>query len=159
VRPSIGEQLEQVRRILSDVVAPHVHDPYPRDILAGVTNTLSGLAASWQRVPAFLQWDAGQVRQLLTEWLSLGGPALDAAHADDVRRILERPRPSDDPLDLDALDEYDRDLRAGLEAVVPSIAERAEFAELRPRLTTYFTARVERYPIVVAPPPLFARRT
>jgi hypothetical protein len=158
VRPSIGEQLEQIRRILDDVVAPHVRDPYPQDILGGVANTLSGVAANWHRVPAFLQWDVEQVRQLLVDWVDLGGLQADAAVADRIRTTLELSRPSDNPLDFEALDEYDRRLRAGLEAVVPSIAERAEFADLRSRLTDYFSARVDRFPIVVAPPPAFAVR-
>ena len=51
----------------------------------------------------------------------MGTPEIDAAVADDVRAVLELPRPADNPLDLEALDEYDRRLRAGLEAVVPSI--------------------------------------
>jgi hypothetical protein len=157
VRPSIGEQLEQVRRILDDVVAPHVADPYPQDILGGLGNTLSGLAASWHRVPAFLQWDVEQIRQLLTEWVALGGPEVDAAVAETVRTALELPRPSDNPLDFDALDEYDRRLRAALEVVVPSIAARSDLAQSRSRLTGYFSARVDRYPIVLAPPPAFAR--
>ena len=158
MRPSIGEQLEQVRRILDDVVAPHVSDAYAQDILGGVANTLSGLAANWHHVPAFLQWDVDEIRQLLVDWIDLGGPQADAAIADDVRTALELPHPKDNPLDFEALDEYDRRLRAGLEAVVPSIAERAECAELRARLTEYFSARVDRYPIVVAPPPAFAAR-
>jgi hypothetical protein len=158
LRPSIGEQLEQVRRILDDVVAPHVQDPYSQDILGGVANTLSGLAANWHRVPAFLQWDVEEMRQLLADWLDFGAQQADAAIADDVRTALGLPRPSDSPLDFQALDDYDRRLRAALEAVVPSIGERAEFAELRPRLTEYFSARVDRYPIVVAPPPAFAAR-
>jgi hypothetical protein len=158
MRPSIGEQLEQVRRILDDVVAPHVDDPYPRDILAGVANTLSGLAVSWHRVPAFLQWDVEQLRQLLTDWAALGGAKIDAAVAAEVRTVLELPRPTDNPLDFEALDDYHCRLRAGLEAAVPSIAERPELAELRSRLTDYFSARVGRYPIVVAPPAAFAPR-
>lgn len=158
MRPSIGEQLEQVRRILDEVVAPHVSGPYPRDILAGLANTLSGLAGTWQRVPAFLQWDVEQVRQLLTDWLDLGGAQVDSAVADGVRDVLELPRPADNPLDIEALDEYDRRLRSGLESVVPSTAERPEFVALRRRLAEYFTARVDRYPLVFAPPPAFAPR-
>jgi hypothetical protein len=161
MRPSISEQLEQVRRILDDVVAPHVDEPYPQDILGGLGNTLSGLAASWHRVPAFLQWDVEQVRQLLTGWLRLGGPEVDpgdTAVADVVRTALALPRPSDNPLDFDALDEYDGRLRAALQAVVPSVAARSEFTEFRSRLTDYFSARVDRYPIVLAPPPAFAPR-
>jgi hypothetical protein len=159
MRPSIGEQLEQVRRILDDVVAPQVSDPYPRDILAGLANTLSGLAANWHRVPAFLQWDADQLLSLLADWLALGGQRVDATVADVVRRAVERPRPADNPLDVEALDERDRDLRAALEAAVPSIAERSEFTELRSRLTEYFNARADRFPIVVAPAPAFAPRS
>lgn len=158
MRPSIGEQLEQVRRILDDVVAPHVSDPYAQDILAGLANTLSGLGANWHRVPAFLQWDVDQVVALLTDWLALGGAHIDASVAADVRSAVERPRPKDNPLDVEALDEYDRQLRAALEAVVPSIAERSECAELRTRLVGYFHARVDRYPLVVAPLPMFAAR-
>lgn len=158
MRPSIGEQLEQVRRILDDVVAPQVNDPYPQDILAGVANTLSGLAANWHRVPAFLQWDVDQILPLLADWLALGGLTVEPVIADAVRAAIDQPRPADNPLDFEALDEYDGHLRAALEAAVPSIAARPQLAELRVRLTEYFSGRVDRYPIVVAPPAAFAPR-
>ena len=58
MRPTITEQLDGLRRILEEVVAPEVKDPYPADILAGVCATLETLAVGWSEVPAFLRWDA-----------------------------------------------------------------------------------------------------
>ena len=35
MRPDVSEQLDGLRRILEQVVAPELLDPYPADILAG----------------------------------------------------------------------------------------------------------------------------
>ena len=57
VRPDVSEQLDGIRRILAQVIAPHVTDPYAASILRGLLDALGGLATGWSHVPLFLRWD------------------------------------------------------------------------------------------------------
>ena len=132
MRPSVTEQLEGLRRILEEVIAPELKDPYPRDILGGVCATLESIAAGWQQVPAFLDWDARACVALANQ---AGGELVATAQA------------VDDPLDLAALESRHRDSRAALEMAIPSIAERDDLGELRTQLADHFRERAERYPL------------
>ncbi len=131
MRPSVTEQLEGLRRILEDVVAPELHDPYPRDILAGVCATLDSLAAGWQQVPAFLDWDA----------------RVSAALAAGVEGEIPPPAAPADPLDIAQLEARHRESRAALERAIPAIAERDDLGELRTHIADHFRERAQRYPI------------
>jgi hypothetical protein len=129
VRPSVTEQLEGLRRILEEVVAPELKDPYPRDILAGVCATLESLAAGWQQVPAFLDWDARASAALVAQ--------VDETFA----------APPADPLDIGQLEARHRQTRAALEKAIPTMAERDDLGELRTQVAAHFRERGERYPI------------
>jgi hypothetical protein len=131
MRPSVTEQLEGLRRILDEVVAPELNDPYPRDILAGVCATLESIAEGWQRVPAFLDWDARASAALV---LQAGGD------------VAETGEPWD-PLDVAGLEMRHRKSRAALEHAIPGIAEREDLGELRTQLADHFRERAERYPL------------
>jgi hypothetical protein len=145
VRPSVSEQLDGLRRILQEVVAPELTDPYPADILAGVCATLETLAAGWSEVPAFLRWDAEAASQILSEVLSADAPKLDESLAVQVREALASPLP--DPADFTALQAHHRQIRAALELTIPVISEREELRETRTRLVELFRERVDRYPL------------
>lgn len=139
MRPSVTEQLEGLRRILEEVVAPELNDSYPRDILAGVCATLESLAAGWQQVPSFLDWD------------TRASAALVAGLRSDVTEAVE----SADPLDIAQLEARHRESRAALEAAIPTIAERDDLGELRTRVAAHLRERAERYPLkTVWRPPL-----
>jgi hypothetical protein len=128
VRPSVTEQLQGLRRILEEVVAPELNDPYPKDILAGVCATLESIAAGWQQVPAFLDWDARASAALAAE---LEGTEIAVAELGD-------------PLNIAELEARHRESRAALEA---AIAGREDVGESRRQVASHFQERAERYPL------------
>ena len=120
MRPSVSEQLTGLSRILREVVAPHLTDPYPVDILEGVCGTLEMLAAGWQQVPAFQSWDIEQSAAILQE---LGiAPAAGGAALDDAQRAV----------------------RQQLADAVPLISADPE---LLARFTAFLRERAARYPL------------
>lgn len=145
MRPTVTEQLEGLVRILQDVVAPEVADPYPADILAGVCATLEALATGWSAVPAFLRWDAAASAQLLSEVFAAGGQHLTGELADEVRSAVAASPP--DPADLTALEAHHRRLRAALELAIPVITEHEELSAARTHLAAVLRERAERYPL------------
>jgi len=138
VRPTVGEQLAGVARILAEVVAPAVNDPYPADVLGGLIATVDALAGTWSDVPAYLAWDAGETAALL----SVLGDRLDAdrrhtlaALADDV---------GVDPLDIRTLEDRHRALQALLaDAVADGLP-----ADAAARVAAHLRERAARYPVV-----------
>jgi hypothetical protein len=144
MRPDVTEQLEGLRRILEEVVAPELHDPYPIDILAGVCATLETLSSGWREVPAFLQWDAEMsaalLRQVLTSGLELGD-ALD----DELSAIVFEDPP--DAANLTALEERHARIRQALANAIPLVMEHDELRELRTYLAAHLRERAERYPL------------
>lgn len=149
MRPSVTDQLHELRRILSEVVGPELDEPYPADILAGACATLEALAAGWQRVPAFLQWDAAACRQLLARLLAVD-PELDPHLAARIRDALAENEPAPALLDLGALEEHHRRMRAALESAVPAIAARPETDAVRLALGGLLRERSARYPLTTA---------
>jgi hypothetical protein len=136
VRPSVTEQLQGLRRILEDVIAPELTDSYPRDILAGVCATLETIAEGWQQVPAFLDWDARESAALVArlDFRSQGG------------EVTETVEPAD-PYDLVQLEVRHRESRAALENAIPAIAVSEDLDGLRTDLAEYFRERAARYPL------------
>ncbi len=65
MRPTVTEQLDGLRRILAEVVAPEVAAPYPAEILGSVIGTLAALSANWFRIPDYLAWEIESVRAIL----------------------------------------------------------------------------------------------
>ena len=126
MRPSFAEQLEGIARILEEVVAPEVADPYPSDVLAGAVGTLRVLADAHDRLPGFLEWDTAATTSLLAR----AGVVVDPGRADD---------------DADA---RHRRARAALEAAVPRLAEDAD---LRGELLALFAERAQRFPFAFTP--------
>jgi hypothetical protein len=145
VRPTITEQLDGLRRILQEVVAPEVTDPYPADILAGVCATLETLAAGWSEVPAFLAWDAQASLRVLAEVLAVEGPHLTEQVGLEARAVVEAPSP--DTADFAALEAYHRRVRSALELAIPVITGRDELSETRTHLVVVLRERAERYPL------------
>jgi len=140
MRPTIGEQLAGVSRILAEVVTPALVDPYPADIIGGLIATLDAIAAAWADVPAYLAWDANRTLALL---------AAAAADLQDAHRealdVLTRDRMVDVP-DIRSLEEHHRAARALLADVVAGGIPPAIDAAVRAHLRD----RADRYPLVVA---------
>jgi len=154
VRPKVTEQLEGLRRILADVVAPEVVHPYPADILGGVMAALESLERGWYEVPRFLRWDAEATAELL---LAARG-ALDEATGHEI--TLAYASGPDDPLDLAGLEAHDERLRALLARVAPTIASRADLSELNERMVSLFRQRAQRFPFgLLARPARFITET
>jgi hypothetical protein len=144
VRPDVSEQLDGLRRILEEVVAPELHDPYPIDILGGVCATLETLSSGWREVPAFLQWDAEMSAALLRQVLTSGVDMPDALD-DELRAVgLEDPP---DAADLTALEARHLRVRQALANAIPLVMEQGELRELRTYLAAHLRERSERYPL------------
>jgi len=125
MRPDPTEQLNGIRRVLAETVAPLVHDPYVADVLTGLLATLGLLAEGWAQVPAFLRWDSEAT-----------GAVLSGAG-------YEVPPGPDDPLDLAAWQAHHRDVRRRLEAAVPTLVD-DDLATAR--MIQLFRDRADRFP-------------
>lgn len=130
MRPSVSEQLAGVRRILDEVVAPLVTDPYPADVLGGALDVLDLLADAWIEVPRFLHWDS-------------------AATIDVLRLVgVDAPAAPIDPYDLAALDAHHREVRGLLESSMSIVLQHDEANAAAVRL---FRDRADRYPLATRP--------
>ena len=138
MRPTVGEQLAGVARILAEVVAPAVDDPYPADVLGGLIATVEALAAAWAEVPVYLAWDAGETAALL----SALGDALDADSRRTLAALVADPR--GDPLDLRALEDRHR----ALQALLADAAAGGLPADDAARVAAHLRERAARYPVV-----------
>jgi hypothetical protein len=144
VRPDVSEQLDGLRRILEEVVAPELADPYPLDILAGVCATLETLSSGWRAVPGFLQWDAEMSAALLRQVVLSGVDIGDALH-DELREVALEDPP--EATDLAALEGRHLRVRQALADAIPIIMELDELRELRTYLAAHLRERAERYPL------------
>jgi hypothetical protein len=138
MRPTVSEQLAGLRRVLADVVAPEITDAYAADVLDGALATLDALAAGWTDVPAFLRWYSEATGRVL----ALVG--------------VEAPPPPDDPLDVAALHDHEREVRALLLQAMPAVLDDPPARDAAVHL---FRERAERFPIVARPPGGFAAHT
>jgi hypothetical protein len=143
MRPDISEQLDGIRRVLTQVIAPHVTDPYATSVLNGLLGALGGLAAGWALVPPFLRWDADGTAAVLRA----ARPYLDDGLAAEVDDVLGQA--TGDVGDVLALELHHRRLRALLERAVPVIVEQPPIRSL---LVGHLRARIERFPLSMVPP-------
>lgn len=82
--PEVTEQLEGVRRVLDQVVAPALADPFARTQLRAVGETLAQLEAFWPRSGERLAAENRELRGLLRELIELLPEVRDA----DAREAL-----------------------------------------------------------------------
>lgn len=95
MRPTVDEQLRGMRRILVEVVQPHVVDDYAREQLGHVTAALDPLADGWDAViPSLLQENARLETLLRTVVPDLEGLAIDP---ELLVRVSEVGRPISPP--------------------------------------------------------------
>src|ERR1700744_5700401 len=96
MHPTISEQLDGLRRILAEAVAPEVTAPYPAEILGSVIGALQALQSNLHAIPAFLRWAIETTAGVLDAAKPLLGAALvaeiDAAKAgeDDLAALEAR---------------------------------------------------------------------
>ena len=143
VRPDVSEQLEGIRRILAQVIAPHVTDPYAASILRGLLDALGGLATGWSHVPLFLRWDIDGTAAVL----NTARPYLDEGMIAELNDVLDHA--PDDDTDVLGLESHQRSLRGLLERAVPAIVDHPD---IRPLLIDHFRARIARFPLSMVPP-------
>ena len=143
MRPSVSEQIDGIRHVLAEVIAPHVVDPYAANILDGLLGALGNLAAGWASVPHFLRWDADGTAAVLTA----ARPYLDEDVTVDLDEAT-RHVPADD--DVLALEIHQRRLRGLLERAMPALVEQPV---LRSLLVGHFRDRIARFPFSMSPPP------
>ncbi len=144
MRPSVPEQLEGLRRILAETIAPEITAPYPAEILGSVMMSLDALARAWYAVPDYLKWDIARTETLLAE----AKPLLDPALAAEIGTRTS------DPLDLKALEERQLHLHALLCRAMPAIASDPALAETKARMTAFFRERADRFPFAMLARPV-----
>ena len=121
MRPTLTEQIEGARRVLVELVAPEVSDPYAQEQVAYAASALENAAARWSQVLPDLVADI----RALEEVLGIEPRVLDEA----VPGVV----------DYEAADGYHRSLRAQLTDEImggpePSPAVRAYLADSIERL-------------------------
>lgn len=143
MRPTPAEQLEGTCRILEEVVAPHVTEPFARTILANLVANLRMVTEALPKVTAFVRTDNAAALDLLSRLR----PALSAEIVGPIDHALAGPEP--DPADAAALDERNRSLRQLLaEAVeVPALT-----VEMQRSIMAYMIDRAARVPLRYVPP-------
>ncbi|MEY4212279.1 MAG: hypothetical protein RL458_504 [Pseudomonadota bacterium] len=114
MRPDMGEQLEGTCRILEQVVAPCVNDPFARTILDNLVANLRMLVGAMPGVAAFLRDDNQASAALLATLQATLSPEL----AQRVADTLAKPAP--DAADSKALDIRNTALRALLSEAICS---------------------------------------
>ena len=85
MQPEVSEQLDGVRRVLDEVVAPAIGDAFARTQLRAVQETLAQLSAWWPRSGAQLSAENRELRVLLRELIEALPDLPDAASREDLR--------------------------------------------------------------------------
>jgi hypothetical protein len=139
VRPSVTEVLENMHRILEDIVAPELTEAYPAHMLRGVLTNLHRLSESWDRVLPFLEWDNEASRLLLLE----AAPLLDGDLATRIAECAGRQQDSAGSRPSESLEQRNVELRALLAEAIPRLAGNEPIAEA---CRAYLLERATRYP-------------
>jgi len=143
MRPTITEQLDGLRRILAEAVAPEVTAPYPAEILGSVIGALNALQANLHAVPAFLRWDIETTAGVLDAAKPLLGAGL-AAEIDAAKVDSEH-------ADLAVLETTQMLMRGLLVAAMPAVL--AERGTAYGKMIALFRERTERFPFSMAARP------
>ena len=142
MRPTVEEQLHGTCRILEDVVAPCVADPFARTILAGLVANLRMLTGALPAVPGFLRHDNLATLRLLSNLRSVLAPEL-AARIDQATAA-----PEPDVADGQALDEHNRHLR---ELLAAAICSEGLAPDMHRAIVQHMTERASRVPMRYVP--------
>jgi hypothetical protein len=145
MRPTITEQLDGLRRILAETIAPEVTSPYPAEILGGVIGALDALQANWHRIPAFLLWDIETTAGVL----DAARPLLEAGLIAEIAAA----KADNDLTDLTALENNQVRMRELLVKAMPAIIADPDATEAYPRMIALFRERAERFPFSMAARP------
>ncbi|HLG89401.1 MAG TPA: hypothetical protein VKZ79_19655 [Alphaproteobacteria bacterium] len=139
MRPTISEQLDGLRRLLAEIIAPEIEAAYPREILTGVIAALGALREALPTVPAFLRWDADSTAAVL----SVALPLLQQDLAAELRSALAE-APGDT---LETLEARQERMRALLSKAMPAIG--AERGDAYRAMVALFRERADRFPFAI----------
>ena len=142
MRPSIEEQLVGTCRVLENVVAPCVADPYARTMLEGLIANLRMLTSALPAVPGFLDSDNRATATLLGQFQAVVAPDLAAR----IALALRQPEP--DATDTRALDRRNSELR---ELFSQALCGTGLTPEMRGAALEHMSARAARSPMRYVP--------
>jgi hypothetical protein len=128
LRPSITDQLTRTVETLREVTMPQVTDHASRRATESAIAGLELVAEAWSRILPFLAWDNAEMIRLLQE------------------RHVATPRTPVDPLDVEAHDQLNEELRLRLEAFVG-----ADPGQPDSEILEHLDQRARRYPLRYVP--------
>ena len=143
MRPTPAEQLQGTCRILEDIVAPYVAEPFARTILANLIANLRMVTDALPKVTGFVRDDNTAALELLQS-LRPALPATLVARIDQAASAMEP-----DPTDAAALDERNRILR---QLLADAVGAPGLNASMRRSVAAYMTERAARVPMRYVPP-------
>jgi hypothetical protein len=150
VRPTVQEQLQGTGRVLEEIIAPHVGDPYAANILKALISNLRMLVDAVPATARFVQWD----NRAAAEVLAVMRGSQQADLAAEIGAVLSENEP--DPTDWVALDARNQRLRSLL---VTALAADRLPSEVDEQLVGYMTERASRHPMrYVLPTPGASRQ-
>ena len=141
MHPTVTEQLDGLRRILAEAVAPEVTAPYPAEILGSVIGALNALQSNLHAIPAFLRWDIETTASVL----NAAKPLLSAGLVAEI----DAAKAGGD--DLAALEARQVAMRGLLVKAMPAIL--AERGTAYSKMIALFRERTERFPFTMAARP------
>jgi hypothetical protein len=144
MHPTVTEQLDGLRRILAETIAPEVTSPYPAEILGGVIGALDALRSNWHAIPAFLLWDI----ETTADVLNAAKPLLDADLIAEIAAAL-----SGELTNLADLERRQIHMRELLVGAIPAIIAEPRGTDAYRRMIALFRERAERFPFSMAARP------
>jgi len=143
MHPTVTEQLDGLRRILAEAVAPEVTAPYPAEILGSVIGALNALQANLHAVPAFLRWEIETTAGVLDAARPLLGAGLIVE--------IDAAKVNSECADLAVLETTQVLMRGLLVEAMPAIL--AERGMAYGKMIALFRERTERFPFSMAARP------
>ena len=142
MKPSVEEQLQGTCRVLENVVAPCVADPFARTILDGLIANLRMLTGALPAVAGFLRDDNIATVRLLATLRASVAPTLGARIDDAVCQA------EPDVADAAALDARNGALR---ELLAPAVRTDGLAPHLHQAIVKHFSERASRVPMRYVP--------
>jgi hypothetical protein len=128
MRPSITDQVTRTVETLREVTLPQVADPAARRATESAIAGLDLIAKAWSHILPFLVWDNTEMIRLLQD------------------RDMSTPTTPVDPLDVEAHEQLNEDLRLRLEAILAAGPGWPD-----PEILEHLDNRARRYPLRYVP--------
>jgi hypothetical protein len=128
MKPSITDQVNRTVETLRQVTLPQVADHASRRATESAIAGLALIAEAWPRILPFLAWDNAEMIRLLRE------------------RDVDTPTTYPEPLDVEATDLHNEDLRRRLETFIVAGPGQPD-----PEILEHLDNRARRYPLRYVP--------